>query len=67
MVIDDLWLYQYHQQEYDGIIKVVFETIALIEEKQWNIIGLGTYLEEIKAKLGVIHLYNPYSNEKYMR
>ena len=30
MMVDDLWLYQYHQQEYDGTIRVVFQTISLI-------------------------------------
>ena len=35
MVVDDLWLYQYHKQDYDGIVKVVFKTISFIEEKQW--------------------------------
>ena len=30
MSVDDLWLYQYHQKEYDGIITDVFETISFI-------------------------------------
>ena len=47
-MIDDLWLYQYHQQEYDGIIRVIFSTIAFVEEKQWEIVGLGEYLDQIK-------------------
>ena len=67
MMVDDLWLYQYHQQEYDGIIKIVFGTISLVEEKQWEIIGLQPYAEKIKEQLKDLPKYNPHSNEKFMR
>ena len=66
MMVDDLWLYQYHQQEYEGIIKDIFATIALIEEKQWEVVGLEEYLEELKARFKDFPLYNPHSNVKYM-
>ena len=66
MVIDDLWLYQYHQQEYEGIVRDIFSTIAFIEEKQWEVVGLQKYLEEMKAKMKEIKKYNPHSNKKYM-
>ena len=49
MMVDDLWLYQYHQQEYEGIVKSIFATIALIEEKQWEVVGLQQYLNQMKA------------------
>ena len=29
--VDDLWLYNFHLQEYDGTVLVVFETIDFIE------------------------------------
>ena len=67
MMVDDLWLYQYHQQEYDGIIKVVFETISLVEEKQWEIVGLQPYAKGIKENMKDLSKYNPQSNEKFMR
>ena len=67
MVVDDLWLYQYHQKEYEGIIRQVFATIAFVEEKQWEVVGLSQYLDEMKAKIPDIPRYNPHSNEKYMR
>ena len=67
MMIDDLWLYQYHQQEYEGIIRDIFATIALIEEKQWEIVGLQEYLDEVKAGIQDIPRYNPHSNRKYMK
>ena len=35
MVVDDLWLYQYHKQDYDGIVEDVFRTISFIEQRQW--------------------------------
>ena len=40
MVVDDLWLYQYHKQDYDGVVEDVFRTISFIEQRQWEIIGL---------------------------
>lgn len=40
LVVDDLWLYDYHQKQYDGTLEVVFHTISFIEEKQWEIVGL---------------------------
>ena len=48
MVVDDLWLYQYHKQEYDGIVEVVFRTISFVEEKQWSIIGLEGLEQEAR-------------------
>ena len=35
LAVDDLWLYEYHKQEYDGSTKVVLSTIRFIEQKQW--------------------------------
>ena len=34
-LVDDLWLYNFHKQDYDGIIYNVFQTIKFIEDKQW--------------------------------
>ena len=62
MMLDDLWLYQYHQKQYEGIIKEMFITIAFIEEKQWEVVGLNQYLDELKAKIEDIPRYNPHSN-----
>ena len=45
----------------------MFETISLVEEKQWEIVGLQPYAEDIKAKLKDLPKYNPHSNEKFMR
>ena len=47
-MVDDLWLYQYHKQEYNGIVKVVFRTISFMEQRQWEIIGLDGKIEEAK-------------------
>ena len=66
MVVDDLWLYQYHQQEYGGIVHDVFKTISFVQEKQWEIVGLQPYLNELKDKLEDIPKYNVYSNLRYM-
>ena len=35
LAVDDLWLYEYHKQEYDGSTKTVLSTIRFIEQKQW--------------------------------
>ena len=35
LAVDDIWLYNYHQMQYDGTVKVIFETIQFMEEKQW--------------------------------
>ena len=61
-MVDDLWLYQYHKREYDGIVKRVFETISFLEEKQWEIVGLEEALQNITARMKDIPKYNPYSN-----
>ena len=47
MAIDDLWLYNYHNKKYKGIIRDVFITIKFIEEKQWEIIQLEEWKEEL--------------------
>ena len=66
MMLDDLWLYQYHQKEYEGIIRDIFATIAFVEEKQWEIVGLKKYLDEMKAEIKDIPKYNAHSNKRYM-
>ena len=66
MMVDDLWLYQYHQQRYEGIIRDVFRTIAFIEEKQWEVVGLQQHLEQLKAQMVDISRYNAHSNRRYM-
>ena len=66
MVVDDLWLYEYHQKEYDGTLKTVFNTISLFEEKQWEIMGLKPVLDKVKSTIEEIEKYNEDSNEKYM-
>ena len=65
LAVDDLWLYQYHKQEYDGIVEVVFTTISFVEEKQWEIVGLEKVLDKIKGRIGEIKKYNPTTNAKY--
>ena len=30
LAVDDLWLYNFHSQEYDGTVEIVFETIDFI-------------------------------------
>ena len=66
MAVDDLWLYQYHQQQYDGIVEDVFRVISFVEEKQWEIIGLEAVIEEASEGVEDMSAYNAYSNEKYM-
>ena len=66
MIWNDLWLYQYHQQEYDGIVRDTFKIISFIEQKQWEIVGLTKYLKQIKDEIKEISKYNAYSNRKYM-
>ena len=66
VALDDLWLYHYHQQEYEGSIREVFKVISFVEEKQWEIVGLHDYLQGLKDGLKEIPKYNVYSNVKYM-
>ena len=51
LALDDLWLYNYHQQHYDGTIYDVFETIRFIEEKQWELAELETVRDEIESSI----------------
>ena len=38
-----------------------------MEEKQWEIVGLQPFAEEIKGSMKDLPKYNPHSNEKFMR
>ena len=40
-VIDNLWLYNFHQQEFDGTTESVLEAISFFEEKKWEIVRLS--------------------------
>ena len=51
MVVDELWLYQYHKIKYKGTVKDVFKTISFVEEKQWEVIGLHGILEKTKEEI----------------
>ena len=42
--VDDFWLYEYHIKKYDGVMKIIFETISFIEEKQWEMVGVKDLL-----------------------
>lgn len=44
MMLDDIWLYNYHKQSYDGIMKETLDLIQVLEERQWELVGL----EQIK-------------------
>ena len=66
LVVDDLWLYQYHKKKYDGTVEVVFKTISFIEEKQWEVVRLEGAIDAMEEKLPMIPEYNPFSNPTYM-
>ena len=66
LALDDLWLYNYHSQQYDGTALTIFETIQFIEEKQWEVAGLDGPKETVETAIEDISLYNPQSNKKYM-
>ena len=54
LAVDDLWLYSFHLQEYDGTVLVVFETIDFTEQKQWELVGLEEAKEKVGASVDVI-------------
>lgn len=64
--VDDLWLYNFHQQKYDGITLTVLETIKLIEERQWELIGLDDFKSELEHSIKESQEYNAHSNKKFM-
>ena len=49
--VDDFWLYEYHIKQYDGIMKVIFETISFIEEKQWEMVGVKDLISGLKDSI----------------
>ena len=54
MVIDDLWLYNFHQKQYKGIIQDIFITIKFIEDKQWEIVHLEEWKVEMETSIAVV-------------
>ena len=52
--LEDLWLYNYHRQSYDGFAGQVFSTISFLQENQWEMIGLGGWLHSIESGIEVI-------------
>ena len=51
LAVDDLWLYNYHRNQYDGTALVVFETIQFIQEQQYEVVGLDDAKEEIETSV----------------
>ena len=66
LALDDLWLYNYHNHQYDGTPLTIFETIQFIEEKQWEVTGMDGPKETVETAIEAISLYNPQSNKRYM-
>ena len=66
LCLNGLWLYNYHNQTYDGTVLTVFETIRFVQEKQWEIAGLEEAKEAVETSIEQMDLYNPESNQKYM-
>ena len=51
LALDDLWLYNYHKNNYDGTALTIFETIKYIEEKQWQLVGLDQERETVEHSI----------------
>ena len=66
VALDDLWLYNFHKNNYDGTVDIVFKTIKFIEDKQWEIVGLENTKEKIENAIEEVPAYNPYSNPTYL-
>ena len=66
LALDDLWFYNFHRVHYDGTALTIFETIQLIEEKRWELVGLEGAKERVETAIEDVSLYNPFSNRKYM-
>ena len=65
--IDNLWLYNFHQQEFDGTTRSVLETIAFFEEKKWEIVRLEEIKEDLETSIERLSEYNPNSNPTYLK
>ena len=66
LAVDDLWLYNYHRNQYDGTALVVFETIQFIQEQQYEVVGLDDAKEEIETSIEQVDRYNVQSNPTYL-
>ena len=64
--ISDLRFYSYHQKEYNGLEKQVFTAIRFIEEKQWELVGLGVTKDRIEGSVEFASKYYPESNPTYL-
>lgn len=67
MVLEEIWLYNYHKQDYNGTIEDIFETIRMIEDKKWALEPF-VHLLPIKEKIqSGLPNYDDYSNEKFLQ
>ena len=66
LAVDDLWLYNYHRNQYDGTAMTVFETIQFVEEQQYEVVGLEGAKEEIETSIEQVDRYNVQSNPTYL-
>ena len=70
-IFGDLWLYNFHQQQYDGSTQTVIEIIALIEEKQYELIGLEKVKEQmeegLEESIAQLNEYNCEANPTFIQ
>ena len=67
VALDDLWLYNFHKNDYDGSVDAVFKTIKFIEDKQWEIVGLEDARDKVENAIEEVPPYNPHSNPTYLQ
>lgn len=66
LLLEDIWLYNYHDYEYKGNTAAIFETFRIIEEKKWVVYPFNQLLAWAGVINDMIPDYHGYSNEKYV-
>ena len=67
IILDDLWLYSFHNQEYSGEFLEVLKILSFIEENQWKIIGLEEWLNKVESTIDYPSEYNVHSDPKFLK
>lgn len=67
LLLEDLWLYSYHEHTYRGPVGKVLEVVRLVEDKKWAIEPLSAVLEAKRVIQGALPSYDRHTNAKFLR
>ena len=67
LLVDNFELYEFHRQDYDGIMANVFRTCREVKSVAWRMVQLESAENWLESPFEGLPSYNAYTNKKYLK